>query len=100
MTTNEAPPVTHYLLTMTTAGEPVRGDQLSVALRDCFEALGVQPLAAVSYTTSLHVNPKDVGIKDTWMTTSEEDRNIIRARAPHLVTAIELLCGIRREDYV
>lgn len=100
MTTNEAPPVTHYLLSMTTQGMPVAGDQLAIALRDCFESLGVAPLSAMSYTSPYQADPRNLGLKDTWLTISFEEQGELRRRFPHLVTAIELICGIRKEDYV
>lgn len=107
MTTNDAPPaesatsapVTHYLLSMTTRGMPIAGDQLAIALRDCFESLGVAPLAATSYTSPYHAEPRDLALKDTWLVLSLEEQGELRRRFPHLVTAIELLCGIRKEDY-
>lgn len=99
MTTNDAPPLTHYLLTITTVGQPVRGDQLAIALRDCFDSLGVAPISATSYSSPIAIHPQDVALKDAWLTMPDTDRSDLRNSFPHLVTAIELICGIRKEDY-
>lgn len=100
MTTNEAPPVMHYLISLITRGMPVDGAQLAIALRDCFDGLGVAPLSATSYTIPYHADPQDLALKDTWLVLQDNERDELKTRFPHLVTAIELICGIRKEDYV
>lgn len=94
MTTDtQTDPVMHYLVNFTGVGEPPEQSQIAQHLGDALADAGVLLTSAQVYTSRLGVNPVDVGIKDTWMLVSDDDKAELRQRFPNLTTAIDLICG-------
>lgn len=98
MTDVEKPTITHYLVSFTAQGEPVDKIVIANELGKAMGIAGVDLLMAMIYVSDIGVDPRDVGIKDTWLVIPEDERMALRTKYPHLVTAIELICCLGKGD--
>lgn len=92
--TNE--PITHYLMNFMGQGPAVDPNRLAHEIGKALAACGVDLVMATTYISSLSVDPVEVGIKDTWMRVTDDDKQELRWRFSHLCLAIDLICGITK----
>lgn len=90
--------ITHYLVTLQVAGEPIQGPALAEVLTEAFRMVELEPLMAVTYMSRYAVTPQNVGLKDTWLTLTMDERNDMIQKHPHLVMALDLLCGVTQKE--
>lgn len=92
------PMYTHYLVTILCEGEPIHGRVLADTLSGAFGLIEIQPKMAVSYVSRYPVSPQNIGLKDTWLALTQEQRERIVRDHPHLARALDLLCGITQPE--
>lgn len=86
--------VTHYLVNVVGVGDRPQFEDLAMALGRALQEVGITHTLATAYMTDLPINPRDVGIRETWAVMSSQDKDTIRATWPQLSAAIDLICGV------